>query len=975
MQRGLYAFLVILALVPAFVFGAGKIRGKVTDAGTGEPLVGANVVVVGTSMGAATNLAGEFVILNVPPGTFTLRTSYVGYQSITISNNRVNNELTTEVNFQLPAEGVTVSTVEIIAERPLINKSATNAVRIVDQEFFDKIPARGINAALAVQPGVIVAGENTYYIRGGRPDEVGFRVEGVNTTNVISGGSYLYTTAEAIEQIQVQAGGYSAEYGGANAGIVQSQLRTGSPERWRFTILGETDRYSSYGSKALGGYNYGYGDVTATAGGPILGKTLRFFGSAQNTFYRDPTVSVREAYTFPSLITDKVLTPAHPTVAKNDTLGTVSVGGNAIGGMDNRWAFSGTLLLDQGSWQLRGAGSYSTRRTQNTTTFGNYLNTSRLPVNDVQNGFGNLKLTYLFSPTTFIEVNGNYVNSTTKTADPQLGDDLFAYGDSAANARLGYYLYRTGQNYGAFGFYNGQFGMNQPGTQINGYSRTKMESFGGKVDFTTQMKQHEIKIGGEFTQYTYRRYNPVSPISWAKIKQDNPGANQDSLGVLLNRAGGSVGADIIGYDIYGNEVDGNVTRYGGLLYTGPRKPVFSAIYLQDRIEFSDIILNLGLRWDYIDPNSFDTPDPGNVPKNSIDYVYESAFINTEKTSTISPRIGFSFPISDRTVFHAQYGKFVQESRLQDSYRGPAFYAGNIQGGYWVTNTWGWGLMPMRTTMYELGFSQVVSDNASFDITAFYKDILDQIQFTQITPSAGSTTPVYSAYLNSDFSTAKGLEFKFTLRRTERVSAQINYTFMDARSTASNQTGSNGIYQLGIGPDALPKMVFPTDFDYQHRGAVLLDYRFGKNDGGAILQQLGLNLALQFNSGHAFTRLQMETNTTDQRNRIPVESIGSSTTPWFFQLDGRLDKTVAIGPLDVNFYIYVINILGTDNANNAWLRTGDPKSDGYFQTAGGSANVATLGPEYVSMYNQLNLGRNSGNFGPPRQIRFGLRLDI
>ena len=80
MQRGLYSVLVMLALVPALVFGAGKIRGKVTDAGTGEPLVGANVVVVGTSMGAATNIAGEFIVLNVPAGTYSLRTSYVGYQ-------------------------------------------------------------------------------------------------------------------------------------------------------------------------------------------------------------------------------------------------------------------------------------------------------------------------------------------------------------------------------------------------------------------------------------------------------------------------------------------------------------------------------------------------------------------------------------------------------------------------------------------------------------------------------------------------------------------------------------------------------------------------------------------------------------------------------------------------------------------------------------------------------------------------------
>ena len=115
------------------------------DKDTEEPLVGANVVIVGTSMGAATNIAGEFTILNVPAGTYTMRATYVGYQTITVSNIRVNNDLITEANFRLPSEGVTVQAVEIVAERPLVNKSATNAVRIVDEEFWRNfLPAGSI---------------------------------------------------------------------------------------------------------------------------------------------------------------------------------------------------------------------------------------------------------------------------------------------------------------------------------------------------------------------------------------------------------------------------------------------------------------------------------------------------------------------------------------------------------------------------------------------------------------------------------------------------------------------------------------------------------------------------------------------------------------------------------------------------------------------------------------------------------------
>jgi hypothetical protein len=129
MQRKLFFLLLIVALVPALMFASGKIRGKVSDAGTGEPLVGANVVVVGTSMGAATNTSGEYTIMNVPAGTYTLKTSYVGYQAITLTNVRVNNDLTTESNFQLPTEGVTVAPIEITAERRCASLTTSSSRR------------------------------------------------------------------------------------------------------------------------------------------------------------------------------------------------------------------------------------------------------------------------------------------------------------------------------------------------------------------------------------------------------------------------------------------------------------------------------------------------------------------------------------------------------------------------------------------------------------------------------------------------------------------------------------------------------------------------------------------------------------------------------------------------------------------------------------------------------------------------------
>ena len=157
MIRNITAFFFLLFL-PLFVYAAGttgKINGKVVDLQTGEPLIGANIIVVGTSFGAATDVRGEYLISYLDPGVYEVKASYLGYQTVTISNVRVNADLTTELNFQLPSTGVSVGEVTIVAQRPLVNKSNTNAIRVTTNEEIQALPIRGIENIAALTPGVI----------------------------------------------------------------------------------------------------------------------------------------------------------------------------------------------------------------------------------------------------------------------------------------------------------------------------------------------------------------------------------------------------------------------------------------------------------------------------------------------------------------------------------------------------------------------------------------------------------------------------------------------------------------------------------------------------------------------------------------------------------------------------------------------------------------------------------------------------
>jgi hypothetical protein len=276
--------LLFIALLPylAFAGTVGKIKGKVTDLTSGEPLIGANVLVLGTSFGAATDVNGNYTITNLEAGVYQVRASFVGYQTVTYSNIRVNADLTTELDFKLPGEGIELQQVNVIAEKPLINKSSTNANRITTSDVLEALPTRGIDNILGLTPGVVLQDKNIF-IRGGRQDEVGFYLEGASITDPVVGGEY-YHVQDAVEEIQVQSGGYTAEYGGANAGIVYTQVKSGTPDLKasveyitdNITFKGKDDRFD--GKERLGTYWYGYNEFTGTLSGPLFTNKVKFFG-------------------------------------------------------------------------------------------------------------------------------------------------------------------------------------------------------------------------------------------------------------------------------------------------------------------------------------------------------------------------------------------------------------------------------------------------------------------------------------------------------------------------------------------------------------------------------------------------------------------------------------------------------------------------------------------------------------------------
>lgn len=962
MSRILQFIFLLVLCTPIFIFAqTGKIVGKVTDAQSGEVLIGANIIVQGTNLGAATDINGEYLILNVPPGSYTIIARYIGYREMRYENIKVSVNLTTETNFQLPSETYQTETVVVVAPKQLINKNTTNQTSILRAEDLENLPVRGINNIVSTQAGVVSQGGNLY-IRGSRSDAVAFYVDGVLVNNPVTGGSRTGIIQNAIEEIQVQAGGYSSEFGGANGGIISSTSRSGA-EAYKFNFEGITDNFAKAGTNFMGGYSYGYSEYTLIASGPVMPsyKDLKFFFAGNNIYQRNPAAYYRE-YNFKGL-TDPITPSKNPFTNLADTFDVFIPAGTVLNNGSNTYQIQGNLTWNINPFTIKLSANHRWNENRSGVDWTTMNRVNSAGLNQNYTLIGGLKVTHVLNPQSFYDLIFNYFDDYAVSMDPIFRHNIALYGDSIANAQYGRTLRRDGEllaNIRAFGL-----SFERSDRPFNDYVKSKYQSLGGKLNFLYQIgKTHELKTGGEYTYYTIRNYDTSNPIAMADNIRSI--ADGDLRGVYDR-------LDNYGYDLYGNPIDSGSE--------GPKHPVFAAFYVQDKMEFSDLVLNLGFRLDYIDPDSKTFENPRNV-KFDADGIIDPAFLKTvDPTVQISPRLGFSFPVTDKTVFHAQYGKFIQQSRLRDVYLGFNRSSDVIKGGFAELNPVGYGLQPERTTQYEIGFKQQLGENFAFDITGFYKDIKDQIQLRAIYAEATAAHVQYYALVNGDFATTKGIEVKLDLRRAQRISATFDYTYSDAQGTGSTPTDAGrAVWQSPTATPFFPQQIAPLTFNQTHRGALNLDYRFADADGpevlgSKLLENVGLNLLFTFNSGHNYTQF-----TGFGNSRQPLEALNSSVTPWNFQLDARIDKSFSLGPMNINIYLWVINLLDTKNVVNVFGTSGDATDDGYLASPEGSAKYEsyklTKGLETAELYKQLYLASiyDSGNFGTPRQIRLGVRLD-
>ena len=273
---------VMVAAGSTFAATTGIISGTVTDA-SGMPLPGAAVMIEGTRLGASTDADGQYMILQVPPGEYTVTSQLIGFNPTSVVDVRVNADLTSRVNFRLDQEAIEIDAIIVTAQRDPIRVDVTSSQMIVDAQRVSEMPVNQMLDMLNYQPGVNVVRGNELEIRGGGPSEIRFQVDGVDRTDGLTGKGYTQLNQVLVSEVTLLTGGFNAEYGNVRSGMVNVVVKEGGERASMIPWVAAVVGYAPAQKKHFGpgGYDldqYDYWRLletdSAKTGGPIYWPDL-----------------------------------------------------------------------------------------------------------------------------------------------------------------------------------------------------------------------------------------------------------------------------------------------------------------------------------------------------------------------------------------------------------------------------------------------------------------------------------------------------------------------------------------------------------------------------------------------------------------------------------------------------------------------------------------------------------------------------
>jgi outer membrane cobalamin receptor len=865
-----YCFILLLTLLfstsPLFAGTTGKISGIVRDADNGEPLPGANVFLEGTSLGASTDNDGFYYVLNIPPGTYVVQATYIGYGSSTKSEVRVTTDMTTKLDFELMSELLETETVVVTAVRPAIQKDLTSSQQSFDAGEISESPVinlgqlistqAGVNAAASVERASIVldAPGDGLHIRGGRENETAFLVDGVRVDNPMWGGANYSqnTSGSGVTEMMTILGTFNAEYGGKTSGVINLVTKEGT-KRISGKVSGFTDKFGI----AEFDRNTFQGELTLSGPIPIV-SNMKFFvnGQAMTTDGRF------SAYIIPNW-TDY-----------NGQIPIEDENGNPVGEeVSVDWKDEWNALMKM-SWRIGSSlnfmASYVIAHVKKQKYYHDYKYLPYgMPWSDTKTDGITLKLTHQLSSSTFYDLTASYQSMDYWLGVHKIREQRIVMGSRLSEEINGFYYSGAYQNYWA----------------------DTTRTYQLKFNVTSQItNKHLLKVGVDlrYLKLFHRLDNAwTTPV--------------DEI--------------VVGVDEDGNQIKESAENHKSYANSDPWE---WAVYFQDKMEFESLgmILNLGLRWERWSINENYMQNP-NLPM-------ETPLITTDPKIRLSPRVGVSYPVSDKAAFHFAYGHFYQLpsyvnmlSGINENGRFPN--RPNLQDvGLAIYNP---NIRPEKSVTYEAGIQTQLMRNVTLNVTAFYREMADLIGVTWI------QTAGYVYFDNVDFGNSKGLEFTLIKSFSNYLSGRINYTLSQTLiSTSSPMTAAQTVSSTPIAYKS-----YLADWDRTHELSALVRV--------ADPQSWAVSVNASLRSGRPYTVMAEQPNT----ERMPT----------IINFDLRLSKYFNFLGMHETIYLQIFNLFNRQNIYWVYPITGKWDDDG----DPGTPYAHDANPRRISDSRRINIGFN------------------
>lgn len=906
----------LLASVIAMAGNTGKISGRVTDQATGDPLISATIVVKGMKLGAASDINGDYFILNIPPGSYTLTVSMLGYKTVNVSNVSITIDRTTTRNIALETSIIEREAVNIVAERPVIDKDLTASEQVVSSKVLENSGVRSIKDVLETQAGVFSDNSNLAwqrgstkgYVRGSSIVQAVYMIDNLSVNSGLVSDNYSGFNTSTIEQISVMTGGYNAEYGEGRSAVVNIVSKEAS-EGLHGTLMARM--------RPAGVYHFG-----------------RNFYSTENNDYRSTGIeywtkeSKDENSSFFKKNPDSLLQAYRKQTTPNSVLANYA---------DRpEYEYEGTLIArvsEKLSFLASG------RFKQGVGIF-----PEAIPYNPEFNLQG--YVSYKVSPEVKVRIGGfvggyesaDYTSSNLNTSEmgqeagwlaPMRVDEQYArakYNLYGAPFRQWPELRRWSQLYAKVTHVLNEQSL----YEITGsYLKDRMDRSDreGRIPDTLWLPD----VVAMFPRYTLQAYYHTWTKSFSQSYQIKGDYTNQVTKTHNLKTGFSFKANDFNYENYAAEA--KASRVNDLnIFDGT--PYEGNLYVQDKVEFPGLVVNIGVRGDFFnqnryapksmfDPLAFEIGTPGHDAGAPLGIPGSPELEKTKLKIAIAPRLGISHPMSENSVLHFVYGHFYQRpswtkmfgfpfvnyATSWDSVRNPyakqITYMDEWQGYYGNPN-----LGYERTVQYELGVDYNIGDVMKIDLTGYYKDASREADVVTGIYAATYTATKALMVSNSGYSDVRGIETKLDSRLDGifnfGVSHEVYWSF-------NGEVGFSRLYEEGSQSVDVPKGL------RQGRGAwgnyqrvkgwasISIDKGQGPEIAGIKpLSDVNIYTNFWWRTGDQYTYHAPGDQSTEPNNMR-----------WFnyYQIDLKISKGIDIMGLTTEFSVDIKNLL-----DSKFLRT-------------------------------------------------------